>query len=358
MKTAVVSFFDAYPPKSGAGVVICDFFNSWPDLNKCLFQMSAYKFNKDKIKNINIFFNKPIFKLFFLPSLILKLLKYFNNEKKKILIIEGASWIFYSYFVIFFLKKFLPNVFIIYRSHNIEYEIRKKRSSFFIYLATKYFEKKVFTISDISTTVSVLEKKKVKKYYGVQTKLFPNSIRVNDYLALKFNVVKNLPKKYILFCGSYEYSPNKFAIDFIINKILPSISKKNIYLVLTGTAASINFNDKNIINLHYVKKSQLKFLYKNAICLMVTLSEGYGTRVKIIESLILGSNIITTHKGIEGIDYKDNVRIVVTNSKKKMIKSIYNFMNSKSSKLKNSNKSILKYYSMEKNASRLHSIIK
>ena len=358
MKSAVVSFFDAYPPKSGAGVVIYDFFSSWPDLNKCLFQMSTHKFYKNKIKNINIFYNKPIFKIIFLPVLILKLLKYFNNEKKKILIIEGASWVFYSYVVIFFLKKLLSNVFIIYRSHNIEYEIRKKRSSFFIYLATKYFEKKVFSISDISTTVSILEQKKIKKYYGIQTKLFPNSIRINDYNALKFKAIKNLPKNFILFCGSYEYKPNKFAIDFIINKILPTLRKKNIFLVLTGSKSSINFNYKNVINLNYVKKSQLKFLYRNSICLMVPLSEGYGTRVKIIESLILGTNVITTQKGIEGIDHKNNSRIVVTNSKKKMISSIYNFMKRKSNKLKNRNKSMLKYYSMEENAIKLHSVIK
>jgi hypothetical protein len=353
MKTAIVTFFDAYPAKSGAGVVIYDFFNSWPHLNKFLFQMSTEKINQKKIINTKIIKNKPIFKIISLPLLILRLVKYFHNSKKKILIIEGASWILYSYFVIFFLKLLIPNIFIIYRAHNIEYEIRKKNSSFFISLITKYIEKKVFNISNVVTTVSKLEQKKANKYYGVKTRLFPNSIRVSDFIKLKGKKVKKLPKKYILFCGSYEYRPNKSAIDYLINNVLPIVKKKNIYLVLTG-GPNINFNNDNVINLGYVERAHLKFLYKNAICLMATLFEGYGTRVKIIESLILQSNVISTSKGIEGIDFYPKKKIIITNQKKKIVDAVYYFMQLKNNKLKNLTQRLSKYYSMENNANLLY----
>jgi len=353
VKTAIVTFFDAYPAKSGAGVVIYDFFNSWPHFNKFLFQMSTEKINQKKIINTKIIKNKPIFKIISLPILILRLLKYFHNSKKKILILEGASWILYSYFVIFFLKLLIPNIFIIYRAHNIEYEIRKKNSSFFISLITKYIEKKVFNISNVVTTVSNLEQKKANKYYSVKTRLFPNSIRVSDFIKLKDKRVKKLPKKYILFCGSYEYRPNKSAIDYLINNILPIVNKKNIYLVLTG-GPNINFNNDKVINLGFVERAQLKFLYKNAICLMATLFEGYGTRVKIIESLILQSNVISTSKGIEGIDFYPKKKIIITNQKKKIVDAVYYFMQLKNNKLKNLTQRLSKYYSMENNANLLY----
>jgi hypothetical protein len=353
MKTAVVTFFDAYPPKSGAGVVVYDFFHSWPDDNKCLFQMSTEKIYKKKIINTKLIKNKAIFKILSLPILILRLLKYFNNSKKKILVIEGASWIFYSYLVIFFLKLLFSDIFIIYRSHNIEYEIRKKNSSLFIGLFTKYIEKKVFNLSNIVTAVSMLEQKKISKYYNVRTRLFPNSIRIIDFIKLKEKPVKKIPKKYILFCGSYEYLPNKYAIDNLINNILPIINKKNIYLVLTGSS-NINFNNNKVINLGNVKRAELKFLYKNAICLMATLFDGYGTRVKIIESLILESNVISTSKGIEGINFYPRQRVIIANQKNKMISGIYNFMKFKKyNKIKNLNNKILKYYSMEDNVNKL-----
>jgi hypothetical protein len=353
MKTAIVTFFDAYPAKSGAGVVIYDFFNSWPHYNKFLFQMSAEKINKKKIINTKIIKNKPIYKILSLPILIFRLLIYLHNSKKKILILEGASWIVYSYIVIISLKLLIPNIFIIYRAHNIEYEIRKKYSSYFISLITKYIEKRVFNISNIVTTVSKVEQKKANKYYDVKTRLFPNSIRVSDFIKLKDKTVKKLPKKYILFCGSYEYLPNRFAIDYLINNILPIVNKKKIYLVLTGSL-NINFNSDNVINLGYVERAQLKFLYKNAICLMATLFDGYGTRVKIIESLILQSNVISTRKGIEGIDFYPKKKIIIANQKKKIVNAVYYFMKLKKNKLKSLDRTLSKYYSMENNTNLLY----
>ena len=47
MKTAVITFFDSYPPKTGSGNVCIDFFNNWESSNKKLFQFSEYK-NKKK----------------------------------------------------------------------------------------------------------------------------------------------------------------------------------------------------------------------------------------------------------------------------------------------------------------------
>jgi len=359
MKTAVVAFFDVYPPKSGSSVVIYDFFNSWPNSQKCLFQMSQNNVYKKNIISIKIIKNKPIFKIISLCLVIFRLINYFSGSKKKILIIEGASWIFYSYVVIFFLKRLFSDITIIYRSHNIEYEIRKKNSSFFISFITKYFEKKVFKISDVATSVSKLEQKKIHQYYGVSAKLFPNSIRVKDFIKLKEKKIKNFPKRYILYCGSYEYRPNKFAINYLINKILPAINpKEEIYLALTGSPSNVNFNNNRVINLHYVQRSELKFLYKNAICLMVPLFEGYGTRIKILEALVLNANVISTSKGIEGIDYSGNEKIIVTNALKKMIEGIYHFMKFKKNKNKSFFTNVIKYYSMEDNTKKLFENIK
>jgi len=199
-----------------------------------------------------------------------------------------------------------------------------------------------------------LEKKKAKIYYNVETKLFPNSIRIVDLNKLEEKKIKNLPKKYILFCGSYEYPPNKIAINYLINKILPAIQKKDkIFLVLTGSPLHINFKNENVIHLGYVKRAELKFLYKNAICLMVPLFEGYGTRIKILEALVLGSNIISTYKGIEGIHFDKSNKIIVTNNFKKMLNSI-NYFNKFSKKLKTNNLNKFKKYSMEINAHNLY----
>ena len=54
MKTAIVSFFDTYPAKSGSGVVCYDFYKSWPSKNKKLFQMSERQLDIKNIENIKV----------------------------------------------------------------------------------------------------------------------------------------------------------------------------------------------------------------------------------------------------------------------------------------------------------------
>ena len=46
MKSAILTFFDSYPPKTGSGVVCVDFFNSWPVKKKKLFQFSKLRIKK------------------------------------------------------------------------------------------------------------------------------------------------------------------------------------------------------------------------------------------------------------------------------------------------------------------------
>jgi hypothetical protein len=346
MKTAIVSFFDTYPPKSGSGVVCYDFYKSWPSTDKKLFQMSDRYISVKNIVNIKLFKNKPVFKILSLPILLLNLIKYFKFSSQNILIIEGPSWIVYSFIIIIFFKIFYQKTKIIYRSHSIEYEIRKNNSNLLITFISKFCENKVFAYSHIATAVSNLEKSKIYKYYKVKTILFPNSIRVIDLKKIKEKKILS-PKKFILFCGSYNYKPNKFAIDYIIKKILPTISVKGIKLVLTGGCDN-NFYNNDIYNLNYVSRSQLKFLYKKSICLIAPLFEGYGTRIKILEALVLGCNILTTKLGIEGIKYiKNDSSIKITNKPAQMIKDIFSF--SKLVKRKNKQKKIIDNYSMEKN---------
>ena len=315
---ANVCFFDAYPAETGSGVVCWDFFQSIPTNNKRFFQLSEKKTNSNKhVTNINLIKNHALFKIIALPKLIFSIKKFFSHKKQRVLIIEGPSWAFYSFFLIIFFKIFMKDIKVVYRSHSIEYEIRLKNSNFLISELTKYFEKNIYKLSDISTCVSKLEQKKIKKYYAVSPTIFPNCILFDKLIKLKPKRIKNLPKKFIFFCGSYEYSPNKQAIDFIVGSILPNLIKENIYLVITGGCEK-KFDTKYVINLNRISKNKLKYLYLNCIALVVPLKEGYGTRIKILEAIALKANIVTTNKGIEGIEFKDYKFV-------KIVKNIKNF---------------------------------
>ena len=288
-------------------------------------------------------------KLIFLPILFFRVFNYLKNAKKKILIIEGASWVFYSFIFLYF-SRHIKNIFIIYKSHNIEYDLRSKKNNFIFKIISKYAENYVFNNSDICTVVSEIDKKKIYKYYNTKPIVFPNSIRKRSIITSSKKKIKKLPKKFIYFCGSYDYLPNKIAINFLLKKILPKIKKHRIFLVLSG-GGKLKFKDDFFLNLKILPKNQIKILYKNCIALVAPITLGFGTKLKIIEAMCLGTNIITTRKGLEGINHPKINNIHIKSKETEIYRSIIYFFNQKKKFKLNNN--LIKYYSMEHNTNLL-----
>lgn len=321
-KTAFVTFFPVIPDNMGSSAVINSRFKNWPNKKK-LFQLShVKKINNHKIKTIFIKKENPINKIIKLPELIFKIFQFLKKSKNNLIIIEGASWIFYSFIVLFSFKILLPNSKIIYFSHSIESEIRKKYSSVLIYHLTKFLEKLVFKYSLISTSVSKIEQKKIIKLYNHKTILYPNALTLNRKIKKQI-----LLKNYIIYSGSYLYRPNKNAIDILNKKIMPKLTKKipNLKLVLTGGG----FNKKIpwVINKGIVKKRDLYNLIYYSKCMCVPLKFGSGTRIKIIEAMAIGAIVVSTPKGIEGIDLITKNPPFITGSTKKIISTIVTIIN-------------------------------
>ena len=96
---------------------------------------------------------------------------------------------------------------------------------------------------------------------------------------------------------------------------MPKILKKypNIKLIITGGGYQQKNGNNWLINKGKVKKNKLYYYLKHAECLVTPLLYGSGTRVKIIESLCVGTKIISTSIGINGINIlnKKNNNIVI-----------------------------------------------
>ena len=344
-KTAFVAFFPIIPDNMGSSAVVNSRFKSWPNKKK-LFQLSHItKINNKNFKTIFIEKERPINKILKLPRLIIQIFNYLKNSKKKIVIIEGASWILYSFTVLVALKFLLPKSTIIYISHSIESEIRKKYSNLIIFQITKFLEKLVFKYSDISTSVSNIEKREIGKLYDIKTILYPNAITIKHKVKKK-----EISNDYIIYSGSYLYKPNKNAIDYLNDKIMPRLLKifPKLKLVLTGGGFKKNF--PWIINKKIVSKKKLHDLIYFSKCMCVPLKFGSGTRIKIIEAMSLGVIVISTKKGIEGINLRNiNPPFIVddtSNTIKLIVKILKN--NSKIRKKADKEKSYyLNKYSMK-----------
>ena len=132
---------------------------------------------------------------------------------------------------------------------------------------------------------------------------------------------------------------------------MPILTKKipNLKLMLTGGG----FDKKIpwIINKGIVSKKELyKYMYCSK-CLCVPLKFGSGTRIKIIEALCLGVIVISSKKGIEGINIESQNPPFIVEKKSKLIKKIIDIIkdNKKIKKKSNNSKNYyLEKYSMKK----------
>lgn len=301
---AFVSFFKTFPPKYAVGDIAYNFFNYWPSKNKKLFYFSNFKIKKKNFLSVKIF-NNSISKLINLPFLFIQVFNFLSPHKKKYIIIEGASYIGFSFIFIILSKIFLKNLKIIYHSHNIEYEVRKYKSNFIMQLITFFLEKYVFNNSSYSTTTSVREKKIIKKYYNCNCYVLKNGI-VERKIAVGKKYFKKI--KYIYFNGSYKYWPNKYAIDKIISKYQIFLKKNFPYIKIIIFSEFMPPNYQKIDNVipikNYINNKKYLNVIKNALFLCAPLPKAPGTKIKIIEALYYGIPIFSSKDAFVGIKTK------------------------------------------------------
>ena len=149
----------------------------------------------------------------------------------------------------------------------------------------------------------------------------PNGINISDYANVK-NDNCSLPdrlkpnEKTIIFIGSLDYQPNVNAANFLIDKVYPQL--RNIYpecqLLLVG-----KYPSQELI--------QTAQQYPGIICtgtvpdvkpylaassvVVAPLFEGGGTRLKILEAFAAGKPVVSTTKGVEGINAKDGEHLLI-----------------------------------------------
>ena len=311
--SAIIAFFPIFPTYSGASEVVYSLYKSWPG-NRKLFYLNNFQ----KIERLN-----SIIKLITIPFLFLKVFIYLFSKRNKIVIIEGASWIGFSFIFLILTKIFIRKAKVIYHAHNIEFEIRKLNSSRATVFLTKQIENLVYKLSDIPTVVSKRDQQKIRQIYNKNSFIFSNGLNLS-----RLQVNKKLrPKNHILFVGSYLYYPNRLAIKKIlkINKKFIKNKLKKFKIVIVGKGLPFNIlkRNPNINYFEYLSKKKLNKLLISSKFFLAPLIKSPGTKIKIIETLMLGIPLIVSRQGMVGIKTFKNFNYpIIYKNEKDMIKKI------------------------------------
>lgn len=137
------------------------------------------------------------------------------------------------------------------------------------------------------------------------SEVIPNGVDLNKFIYFgNENNERNFPV--IVFSSLLKYKANLDGLKYFHEKIFPIIRKScpEIKLIVTGDYSNLPVedlrNDKNIEFAGYV--DDVKEIITKAGVTIVPLRIGSGTRFKILESMALGTPVISTSIGAEGIE--------------------------------------------------------
>jgi len=178
-------------------------------------------------------------------------------------------------------------------------------------LTTKY-------LADRITAVSDEDKNRFCGKYGLDTEkvaVIQSGCELSNPLDQKtkerFRAEMGLEADSIIvvFHGSYSHPPNKQAIEAIVNYIAPRFAHdESIQFVIYGSDVP-RFRQGNVLSLGYV--AELHSALSAADIALIPITSGGGTKLKVFDCMNAALPIVTTRKGVQGINLKADVHALV-----------------------------------------------
>lgn len=135
--------------------------------------------------------------------------------------------------------------------------------------------------------------------YRKPISVIPNGVDLDEYR----NFAPPKKDNTLVFTGSFRYRANYEAMLWFVEKVFPLILQHlpDTRLFITGDHQNLPLpSQKNITLTGHV--DNLKTLVASANVSIAPLLSGGGTRLKILEAMALGTPVVATSKGAEGLE--------------------------------------------------------
>jgi glycosyltransferase involved in cell wall biosynthesis len=193
------------------------------------------------------------------------------------------------------------------------------------------FEKKVIGSFDYCTIISAFDKSQI---YDPSDSIVvvPNGVDTEYYSST------NKQENYdLLFVGNLSYLPNKNAVYFLVQNILPLLLKVNPNLTIRIVGAD---TPKEIFalanaNVHVSGfVAEIREVYDTAKLFVAPLFTGAGLQNKILEAMSMQIPCITTSVVNKSLDGQDNIHLLIANNEQEFVSKIESLISSAALRVK------------------------
>jgi glycosyltransferase involved in cell wall biosynthesis len=332
MTIALCCFYEAYPPASGAATVTWNLakFTRGKRLLVQLGRRSAQGQLLDglRISTVANTAETRVTKITGLARRIRAIVDEVQRANCDVIILEGGSWALYHFLLLRGLRRALPHARIIYHSHNVERLLRTERSGRALGALTGWAERSLLREADLSTAVSPIDQEHFDRLYGVRPTLLPNGVDFDRFSDVPARAIGDTRARHgldthtVLFSGFYAYPPNREAIDFLVNVVMPALREQFSSATLALTGGGAPYHEAWIRNVGLVPYEDLPAFMASCGVAVAPIFSGSGTRLKILEAMAAGIPVVATEKAAEGLALNDREDILFASDKDEFVRRL------------------------------------
>jgi glycosyltransferase involved in cell wall biosynthesis len=174
--------------------------------------------------------------------------------------------------------------------------------------------------------------------YKRPVQIIPNSLNMDEYKEIHADKKPNT----LIFSGPFKYRVNYDAMLWFVGKVFPLILEQvpDTQLIITGDHANLPLpSTQNITLAGYV--DDIKSLIASCSISIAPLLSGGGTRLKILEAMALGTPVVATSKGAEGLNATNGVHLLLADSSSDFAKYVIRLLKDESLRRKLAEKASL-----------------
>jgi glycosyltransferase involved in cell wall biosynthesis len=149
--------------------------------------------------------------------------------------------------------------------------------------------------------------------------VIPNFIDLADYAQ-----VREVPQpNSLIFTGSFRYSANHDAMAWFFRHVYPLIQAQvpDVTITITGDHANLPLpSATNMTLTGFV--DNVRPLVASAWVSLAPIRVGGGTRLKILESMALGTPVVATSKGAEGLEVHHRQHLLIADTPQEFAESV------------------------------------
>ena len=178
---------------------------------------------------------------------------------------------------------------------------------------SRRFERKTIRQFEACVMVSQRDAEGVRRLlpgYG-PVEVIPNGVDLEHYAFSATRPEANT----LIFNGALTYSANYDAMQYFLTEIYPLIKQRlpEVSLRITGCTEGVAVKqlaiDDSVTLTGYV--DDIRPLVAGSTACVVPLRTGGGTRLKILEAMALGTPVVATSKGAEGLDVQHGEHLLI-----------------------------------------------